>query len=513
MWLSRVRADTGGDRSVYGNFWFEPVGRLAAAGVRVTPGSAMGLPAVFACVRVLAESFAIMPFGLRRPKKDGKGREIVTDHWLYRLIARAPNRFQTPFEWREMLMGHLALRGNAYCQIVPDGRGGIDELLPMNPDRMKVEVLPSGEYRYVYSDLRGTQIRYARGEIWHLRTTSADGYLGMSPIEVCREAIGGGLAMQDYAGRFFANDAKPGGWIEFPGKFAGNDAKETFRASWQRAQGGANKNKLAVLENGMKYHEVGATNKDAQFLEARAATVSDVARIFRVPPHKIGDLSKATFSNIEQQSIEFWQDTMLPWAERWESSIVYSFLDPEGPDAELEVEFDMSRMMRGDAVSRGALYTSGIMSGWLTRNEARDAEGQDPIDGLDEPLVPLNMQTPTQSEETHEAAIEPPPPPVAPAVPVPPTKKPKGAERLDALLAGNVERLTRRAMTALETKTPAQAFSTEFALVVAEALAIEPADASALCMAMVAALVEPVLTATVESMLRAALLSLAKAPE
>jgi HK97 family phage portal protein len=483
MWLSRVRADTGGDRSVYGNFWFEPVGRLAAAGVRVTPGSAMGLPAVFACVRVLAESFAIMPFGLRRPKKDGKGREIVTDHWLYRLIARAPNRFQTPFEWREMLMGHLALRGNAYCQILPDGRGGIAELIPLNPDRMKVEVLPSGEYRFVYVGPGGQTVRYARREIWHLRTTSADGFLGMSPIEVCREAIGAGLAMQDYSARFFANDAKPGGgWIEFPGKFADMAAKKTFRESWQQLQGGANRSKIAVLENGMKYHEVGATNKDAQFLEAKAATVGDVARIFRVPPHKIGDLSKATFSNIEQQSIEFWQDTMLPWAERWESSIVYSFLDPEGPDADLEVEFDMSRMMRGDAVSRGALYTSGIMSGWMTRNEARDEEGLDPIDGLDEPLVPMNMQTPGQADETHEAEIETAtmPPPAAPVAPV---KKPKGAERLDALLVANANRLVRRATAALERKQGADVFDAEFAALMAETLAIERDDADALCRA------------------------------
>jgi hypothetical protein len=205
------------------------------------------------------------------------------------------------------------------------------------------------------------------------------------------------LAAQDYGSRFFANDAKPtGGWIEFPGSFKDAEAKRVFRESYQAAQSGANRGKVLVLENGMKFHEVGVTNKDAQFLELRKFQITDIARIFRVPPHMIADLDRATFSNIEQQSLEFVMHTMTPWAERWEASIGSELL-LDGDD--LEVEFDFANLMRGDAASRSAYYQSGIQNGWLTRNEARVAENLNPLEGLDEPLRPLNMVEEGDAEE------------------------------------------------------------------------------------------------------------------
>jgi HK97 family phage portal protein len=402
MFLSRVRADGGMmDRSPWGSFWFTPLGSMTRTGVRVTPVSALGLPVVYSCIRVLAESFAVMPFTLYQPKTGG-GRTKNTKHWLYRLFAKSPNRFQTPYEWRLMLQGHLALRGNAFCQITANGKGEIVELLPLHPDRMTVELLDAaGNYRYRYVDANNQTYYFARNEIWHLRGQSDDSYLGLSPITLAREAIGEGLSIQAYSARFFANDAKPGGgWIEYPGQFATTEAKKTFRDSWQQMQGGANGGKVAVLDRGMKFHELGLNNKEAQFIEARAAKKSEIASIWRIPPHKVGDLSEATFSNIEQQSIEFWTDTMLPYAELWESSIEYFLLGADEPMG-LEPEFDMRRMMRGDSVARGTYYTSGINAGWLTRNEAREQEGFDPIDGLDEPLRPLNMV-----EESDAAADE-----------------------------------------------------------------------------------------------------------
>lgn len=213
--------------------------------------------------------------------------------------------------------------------------------------------------------------------------------MGMSPIDLARESLGMALAAQDYGARFFANDAKPtGGWIEFPGSFKDSEAKKVFRESYQAAQSGANRGKVLVLENGMKFHEVGVTNRDAQFLELRKFQITDIARLFRVPPHMIADLDRATFSNIEQQSLEFVMHTMTPWTERWEASIESELL-LDGDD--LEVEFDFANLMRGDAASRSSYYQSGIQNGWLTRNEARIAENLNPLDGLDEPLRPLNM--------------------------------------------------------------------------------------------------------------------------
>jgi len=385
MFTSLFRASSSaGDRSPWGDFWFKPVARGGVA----TADSAMTMSAVYASVRVLAESFAVMLFVLYRPRVGG-GRQRVTDHWLYRLFCKAPNRFQSPFEWREMLMGHLALRGNAYCEIHGAPDGSITELIPLHPDRMRIEVLPSGEYRYRYTRADGTQIIYKRGDIWHIRGLSSDGIIGLSPIQLMAQSLGEGLEMEAFSSRFFANDGTPGGgWIEFPGKFADLAAKKAFRDQWKALQGGSKSGSVAVLDQGMKYHELAINNKEAQFLESRAAKVTEVARIFRLPPHKIGDLTRSTNNNIEHQGIEFWTDVMLPWAERWESSIEHQLL---GEDTDLDPEFDMRRMMRGDSAARSAYYASRVQWGSMTRNEVRIAEGDEPLPGLDEPLVPLNM--------------------------------------------------------------------------------------------------------------------------
>ena len=424
------------DRSPAGDFWFEPVGSRTGSGMRVSPDSALRLAAVYACVRILAETMAALPFVLYRQRPDG-GKDRVKDHWLYALLARRPNPYQNAFEWREMLQGHLALRGNAYNRIVSNARGEITQLNPIHPDRIRMELLPSGDYRYRITDRLGQEAIAARGEIWHLRGLSSDGLMGMSPIELARESLGMALAAQDYGARFFANDAKPtGGWIEFPGTFKDSEAKKVFRESYQNAQSGTNRGKVLVLENGMKFHEVGVTNRDAQFLELRKFQITDIARLFRVPPHMIADLERATFSNIEQQSLEFVMHTMTPWAERWEASIEADLLF-DGED--LEVEFDFANLMRGDAASRSTYYQSGIQNGWLTRNEARIAENLNPLAGLHEPLRPLNMVEEGAAEdgERDDEQTEP---------PAPEGKNPRdeNTARLRALVSSTAARWARR---------------------------------------------------------------------
>lgn len=441
MFLTKRKASVG-DRSPWGDFWFTPIGSIMQDGARVTGDNAMRLTAVWACVRVLAETCAVLPFTLYKPRATG-GKQKVTDHWLYTLMAKRPNRYQTAFEWREMLQGHLCLRGNSFCQIVPDNRGGIAELVPLHPDRMKIEMLDNGSYRYRLQGRNGTETIFRRDEIWHLKGLSSDGIVGINPIEMHAQSIGLGLNQQSYASRFFANDAKPsGGWIEFPGKFADRTARQTFRESWQEQQGNANRGKVAVLEAGMKYHEVGINNRDSQFLESRELQTNEICRIFRVPPHKVQDLTHATFSNIEQQSIEFVIDTMLPWIERWESSIECNLI---GEDEGLEVEFDVKRLLRGDAAARATYYHNGILDGWLTRNEARDEEGRDPLDGLDEPLRPLNMveegATPDEIAENDGGADD---------VPKPASTDPDMDARLVALASATAERIARKEVAAVE---------------------------------------------------------------
>ena len=391
--LSRLLAS--GDRSPYGGFWFEPVGVHTTAGLRVSADSALQLSAVFACVRIIASQFASLPFTLYRNRPDG-GKDRVTDHPAYRLLARKPNPYQNAFEWREMMAGHLVLRGNAYNQIVTDGRGNITALMPLHPDRIRILLGASGDYRYQYTDPAGNLVNFARGEIWHLRGLSSDGIIGLSPIALARNALGGAMAAQDYGARFFANDATPtGGWIEYPGSFKDKQAREQFRESLQEAQSGINHGKLAVFEFGMKYHQISVTPEDAQFLETRRFQVTDIARWFGVPPHKIGDLDRATNNNIEQQALEFVQETLGPMAERWEASIEAELLFD---DEDLEAEFQFSQLMRGDSQSRATFYNMGINSGWLTRNEARIAENLNPLPGLDQPLRPLNMAEEGQND-------------------------------------------------------------------------------------------------------------------
>lgn len=472
MFITKLRADSGGggDKSPSGSFWFTPIGARTASGVRVTSKSALALPTVFACGRVLAESFAVMPFVLYEPKAGEKGRTRVTKHWLRRLFCKAPNRFQSPYEWRLMLQWHLVLRGNAFCQITTNSKGEITELLPLHPDRMCAELLPNGSYRYRYTDQQGRTLYYLRSEIWHLRLVSEDGVVGLNPIEVEREAIGEGLAMQSYASRFFANDAKPGGgWIEYPGSFATKAAKQTFRDSWQELQGGSNRGKVAVLERGMKFHELGLSNEDAQFIEARGYKTADVCRIFRVPPHKVQDLTRSTNNNIEHQSIEFWTDTMWPYAELWESSIEFFLL---GEDSDLEPEFDMSRMLRGDSQARAKYIQALVTSGVMTRNEARDMERLDPLPGLDQPLAPLNMGKGDGSGKPADGADEEDEPDDAPRQRGRQAEDARAGAQLQLVLHASVSRLTRRAVGALAKRPAAEVFDADFSALMADALGV-----------------------------------------
>lgn len=436
MFLSAFRASSG-DRSPWGSFWFNPIGNLTGSGARVDAESALALSTVFACARVLSESFAVLPFRLYRPRAGG-GRQRVTDHWLHRLFCRAPNRWQTPFEWREMLQGHLALRGNAFNRIIEDGAGGIAELLPLHPDRIRLELVDEYGFRYRYTRRDGTQELLRADQVWHLRGMGGDGYVGYNPIEIARESIGEALQLQGYASRFFANNATPPFWIKVPGKFADKAARQSFKEQIQEAHTGINRGKVMALDQGMELNAIGINQKDMQFIELRASKVPDVARLFRMPLHKIGDLSKATFSNIEQQEIEFWTGTMHPWCERWESSVENVLL---GPDTDLEVEFDMRSQLRGDSVSRAKYIQGLVQSSVLLPNEGREMEGLDPVEGGDERLIPVNMR------------LESDPLPAAGAAPAGQTDDDEDAAepadktqagRLAKVLADNSDRMARR---------------------------------------------------------------------
>lgn len=396
-----LASDIVSDRAPDDDFWYAPVGLPVAAGVRVSSHTAMCLAIIYASVKIISESLGMLPLILYQRKDTA--RERATFHPLYNVLHNAPNNWQTRMQWIEMMQGHVLLRGNAYSEKIFGNSGFVEQLIPLHPDRVKVKVTSDTNWAYEVVDRMGKARIVLRDEMFHLRGLTTDGILGMNPIEAERQTIGTTIAMQDYAGRFYANDARPGGIIEYPGKFEDEEAIRKFRAAFQNAQTGSNRHKTAILERGMTYKEIKLSNKDAQFIDSRKYQDIDIARIFRIPPHKLGILDKASFSNIEQQAIEFVTDTLLPWITRWEQEIQRSILHD---DNQFYAEFLPDALLRGDTKSRYEAYNIGITAGFLTRNEARTKENMNPKPGLDEPLQQLNMTTPSRAQALLEVSAQ-----------------------------------------------------------------------------------------------------------
>lgn len=370
------------------DFWYTNLSGRTASGMRVTPEAAQRVVAVMACVRVLAEAIAATPVILYQWRKDGRGKDRAPKHPLYPVLHRSPNDWQTAFEWKEMMMGHAALRGNAYSEIMPGRRGAVDQLIPLHPDRMNVVRLENGRLGYRYRMPDGQEQPYTQDQIFHLRGLSSDGIKGLSPIEMHAESIGLSMAVDRYAAGFFGQSARPAGVLEHPGKLS-PDAKKNLRASWnQHYQGADNAHKTAVLEEGLKWTALGVKPEEAQYLESRKFSVSEIARVYRVPPHMIGDLERATFSNIEHQAINFVVHTLTPWFVRWEQAIGRDLIVAEET---YFAEFLADALLRGDTKTRYAAYAVGVNWGWLSPNEVRAKENMNPREGGDEYLRPTNM--------------------------------------------------------------------------------------------------------------------------
>ncbi len=295
----------------------------------------------------------------------------------------------TSFEFRETMMGHLLLWGNAYAEIEWGADGWPVALWPLLPHRMQVERV-DGELKYKYTPPTGGAVDLADYRVFHLRGLSGDGIVGYSPIKLAKEAIGLGLATEEFGARFFGNDATPGGVLTHPGVLT-DDAYDRITKSWNKAHGGLSKShRMAVLEEGITYEAVGIPPEDAQFLETRAFQLSEIARIYRVPPHMIADLDKATFSNIEHQALEFVTNSLRPWLVRWEQAIARDLFPPED-NGRYFSEFIIAGLLRGDIKSRYEAYSVGRQNGWLSANDVRLLENMNPIEDGDVYLVPLNM--------------------------------------------------------------------------------------------------------------------------
>ena len=361
------------------------------SGVQVDELRSLQTSAVYACVKILAETVASLPLHLFKKGKGGKS-EMAEQHPLFSCLYEMPNDEMTSFEFREMMMTSLLLWGNAYARKIRKN-GHVTELWYLKPQLMTVERdTQTGRIKYTYSDdITNQTYEYKPEQIFHIKGLSLDGVTGLSPISQAREAVGLSLATEEYGAKFFGNGARPGGVLEHPGILKD---PEKLRESWNKVyQGTRNSHKVAVLEEGMKYHTIGIAPEDAQFLETRKYQVNEICRIFRVPPHLVGDLERATFSNIEHQSIEFVQHTIRPWLVRWEQAISRSLLD-EKERLLYFSRFNVDGLMRGDYKSRMEGYAIGRQNGWLSANDIRHLEDLPPIpkeQGGDAYLVNGNM--------------------------------------------------------------------------------------------------------------------------
>lgn len=367
------------------------------SGKTVTERSAMQMTAVYSCVRILSEAVAGLPLHLYKYTNSG-GKAMALDHPLYRLLHDEPNLEMSSFVFRETLMTHLLLWGNAYAQIIRNGKNEIVALYPLMPNKMSVDRDEGGRLYYTY--YRGSDeaiknkefaVTLQPSDVLHIPGLGFDGLVGYSPIAMAKNAIGMAIACEEYGAKFFANGAAPGGVLEHPGTIKD---PQRVRESWQSTFGGSgNANKIAVLEEGMKYTPIGISPEQAQFLETRKFQINEIARIFRVPPHMVGDLEKSSFSNIEQQSLEFVKYTLDPWVIRWEQSIQRSLLSSDEKAAYF-VKFNLEGLLRGDYQSRMNGYAIGRQNGWMSANDIRELENLDRIpaeDGGDLYLINGNM--------------------------------------------------------------------------------------------------------------------------
>lgn len=332
--------------------------------------------AVYACVRVLAESIASLPLHVYKYKGDGK--EKAVEHSLYFLLHDSPNDEMTSFTFREIVMTHLLLWGNAYIQIIRNGKGEILQLFPLRPNEVTVERNDSGEIQYRYrryneenpnfKDVR--EIILTPSNLLHIAGLGFNGLIGFSPIAMARNAIGLSIACENFGSKFFANGACPLGILKTP-TLVKDPTK--LQESWQSMYGGENAGKIAVLEQGMEYETISIPPDDAQFLQTRKFQIAEIARIFRVPLHFLNELDRATFSNIEQQSLEFVIYSLMPYITRLEQAFNKSlFLSKEL--GKYFVKFNLSGLLRGDYASRVSGYCSLIQNGVLSINDVRELE-------------------------------------------------------------------------------------------------------------------------------------------
>lgn len=378
----QLRADVSGAPAPWDNYWYEAAGgHSSSAGMRVTPESSKRLSTVIACVSAKSRQLAMLPFKIYTDSPKG-GKRIVTSHPLYKILYYQPNRWQTAYEFKTMMQGHVELRGNAYAEKFFDGNGFLEELVPLHPDRVKVEIIKAtGDLRYVYRDpLTDIDRVLLQEEVFHLRDFCDVMAVGQSRISMALDALGVALARQDYIARFLKNDARTG-WVVTGTSFKTKDDEKLFRDNLQSGGTGANRGKIAVLPSGADIKALGVTPVDAQLIEGHKASQVEICTIFNVLPHLVGvDAGKAaTYASVEQFNIMNAVQSVLPMAIMWEQAIQRDLLTT----TRYYAKASLASLLRGDTASRFAAYHVAIGDGWMSQDDVRELEDMNPIaDGV-----------------------------------------------------------------------------------------------------------------------------------
>lgn len=372
-------------------------GGKVKSGVSVSEYNALTLPAVWACVSIISKPMAYMPAHVIRSRN---GRtEMAMDHPLWYLLHTEPNPEMTSFTFRQTLQSHTCLWGNGYAEIQRDGAGRTVGLWPLLPDRTFPE--RRSDRSIVYrTNVDGRPIEMEPDDVLHIPGLGFDGLVGYSPIRMAREAVGLGLATEEFGARFFGNDAKSGGFLMHPGKLS-EKAVANLKDDQDKQGGLSNAHRVKVLEEGLRFIPTTIPPDDSQFLQTRSFQLSEIARMFNVPLHMIQSQEGSTVwgTGIEQLQIAFVQFTIAPWVRTWEEEMNRKLFTTREREAGYQVKFNMNALLRGDMAARSAFYASGIQNGYMSRNQVRALEDWNAEPGLDEFLTPKNMQVGAEGNE------------------------------------------------------------------------------------------------------------------
>jgi HK97 family phage portal protein len=385
--ISSLEVRTSGsvsDPKMWINEWFNSHG-LSKSGASINSDSAMKISTVYACVTILAETIAGLPVMIYKKRKDG-GKDLADGHYLYPKLHESPNKEQTAFETCEMMQGHLGLRGNAYAYKEMDERGQIVNLIPLHPAKMdpvKEHGVITYRYSFDYTDKQWGYVEFPPEYIWHVRGLSIDGLLGLNPVKCARESMGLSMGAEDYAAKFFLNDATPGSILEHPGQLK-QTARDNLKKSL-RDFASSKRHETMVLEEGMKWQRIGLTNVDSQFLESRNFQIADIARFYRMPLILLQAQDKApTYASAEQFFLSFTTFTLRPWVVRWDQSANRSLLTEKERKLGYFIERKMEALLKGDVAGRYTAYASALTNKWMNRNEVRSLENLNPVEGGDD---------------------------------------------------------------------------------------------------------------------------------